>query len=289
MGILPSNCRAARYVAGLLPPSASGLMKCLMILLALVCLAALPLMATEAYVATSTGDFVEYDTLTGSYTLIGNTLPTASLFGMGYNSGVLYANDSQFAPNTGFYSVNTGNAGLTKIGNISGTGSQDGSGTLTAPIGGGTLYYLDESGDPSGLLYSINPNNAVATAIGHTGIFVGGQFSMNFAPNGQLYASNNSNFYQINTSTGAATLLGSDGLQVQALLAGDGNLYAFSGSNMYTVDLTDGALTFVRSTPAELGIFYDGTDVLTPEPGTLVMLGSGLLAAAGAFRRKCNV
>ncbi len=263
----------------------------LIVALAFACLATLPLMATEAYVATSSGDFIEYNTLTNSYTVLGNTLPNALLFGMGYNSGVLYANDSQFAPNTGFYSVNTGNAALTKIGDITGTGPHDGSGTLTAPIGGGTLYYMDESGDASQLLYAINPNTAATTAIGRTGIFVGGAFSMSFAPNGQLYASNNSNFYQINTSTGAATLLGSDGLQVQALVAGDGNLYGFSGLNMYSINLSDGSLTFIRATPAAVGIFYDGTPVLattTPEPGTLLMLGSGALAAAGAFRRKFN-
>jgi hypothetical protein len=101
---------------------------------------------------------------------------------------------------------------------------------------------------------------------------------------------NNGNFYQINTSTGAATLLGSTGLQMQVILVGDGNLYGFSNYDMYSINLTNGALTFVRSTPAALGIFYDGTDVLatstTPEPGTLVMLGSGALAAAGVSRRK---
>jgi hypothetical protein len=112
---------------------------------------------------------------------------------------------------------------------------------------------------------------------------------MSFAANGQLYATNNGDFYQINTSTGAATLIGSNGMQLQALLAGDGNLYGFSGLNMYSINLTNGDLSFLRTTPAEVGIFYDGTPVLTPEPGTLVMLGSGLLSAAIAFRRKCNV
>ena len=285
MGILPSNCRAARYVAGSHQPSVSCLMKYLMVLLALGCLATLPLMATEAYVATSNGDFIEYNTLTNSYTLLGNNSTT--LFGMGYSSGVLYANDSNFAPNVGFYSVNTANAALTKIADIS-NGSTNGSGGITAPIGGGSLYYLDHSND----LYTINPSTAAATMIGPTGIFVSGSFDLDFAPNGQLYATNNGNFYQLSTSTGAATLLGStSGLQVQALLAGDGNLYGFSGLNMYSINLSDGSLTFIRTTPAAVGIFYDGTPVLattTPEPGTLVMLGSGFLAAAGAFRRKCN-
>jgi hypothetical protein len=206
---------------------------------------------------------------------------------MGYNSGVLYGNDSNFSPNVGFYSVNASNAALTKIANIS-NGSTNGSGGIAAPIGGGTLYYLDHSDD----LYTINPTTAAATMIGSTGIFVSGSFDLSFAPNGQLYATNNGDFYQINTSTGAATLLGSTGLQVQALLPGDGNLYGFSGLNMYSIDLSDGALTFIRTTPAAVGIFYDGTPVLTsstPEPGTLLMLGSGALAAAGAFRRKLNV
>jgi len=247
------------------------------------CLAAIQLMATQAYVATSNGDFVQYNTATGTYALLGNN--ATMLWGMGFSSGVLYANDSNFSPNVGFYNVNTTNGTPTIVADM--TGSTNGSGTLTAPMGGGTLYYFDHSNQ----LFTVNPSTGAATTIGALGFTVGGAFDLDFAPNGQLYATSNGNFYQINTSTGAGTLLGNSGAQLQALLAGDGNLYGFSGTNMYSINLTDGALTFVRSTPGVLGNFDDGTPVLTsstPEPSTLALLGSGALAAFGAFRKKMS-
>jgi PEP-CTERM motif len=259
-------------------------MKYLTVSLALVCLATLPLMASQAYVATNNGDFVDYNTATGTYTLLGTNATV--LWGMGFSSGVLYANDNNFSPNVGFYTVNATNGALTTVADI--TGSTSGSGTLTAPIGGGTLYYFDHSNQ----LFTVNPGTGAATTIGALGFTVAGAFDLDFAPNGQLYATSSGNFYQVNTSTGAGTLLGNSGTQLQALLAGDGNLYGFAGTSMYSIDLTNGALTFIRNTPAVLGNFDDGTPVLatsTPEPGTLVMLGTGALAAAGAFRRKFKV
>jgi PEP-CTERM motif len=267
-----SNCSAARSVVGL---------RHLIVSLILVSLATLPLVASQVYVATNNGDFADYNTLTGTYTLLGTNATV--LWGMGYSSGLLYANDNNGSPNVGFYTVNPANGALTTVADM--TGSTSGTGTLTAPIGGGTLYYFDHSNQ----LFTVNPSTGAATTIGALGFSVGGTFDLDFAPNGQLYATSNGNFYQVNTSTGAGTLLGNSGTQLQALVAGDGNLYGFSGTNMYSIDLTDGALTFVRSTPSVLGNFDDGTPVLstpTPEPGTLLMLATGALAAAGAFRRK---
>jgi hypothetical protein len=142
--------------------------------------------------------------------------------------------------------VNPTNGALTLIGAI--TGSTSGTGSLTAMAGGGTLYYIDHSNN----LFTIDPSTGAATLVGSLGFSVAGSWDMDFAPDGNLYATSNGNFYQINTSTGAGVLLGSDGAQLQGLVAGDGGLYGFSGTNMYSINLTDGALTFVRSTPATL-------------------------------------
>lgn len=252
----------------------------LTVLLALVCLATVPLVADEDYVVTNNGSFVEYNTATGAYVLLGTN--STVLFGLGYSSGVLYANDNGSSPNVGFYTVNPANGALTMVGNIS--GATNGTGAITAPIGGGTIYYFDHSNQ----LFTINPSTASATTIGALGYTVSGSWDINFGPNGRLYATSNGYFYQVNTSTGEATLLGHSGEQMQGLMDGDGNLYGFSGTSMYSINLSNGALTFVRDTPSALGNFESGTPVLTnstPEPGTLVLLGSSVLAAAGVFRR----
>jgi hypothetical protein len=67
---------------------------------------------------------------------------------------------------------------------------------------------------------------------------------------------------------------------LQAVIEGDGTLYGFHGVNMYSIDLSNGALTFIRKTPdpTNLGVFFDGTPVLTPEPITLSLLVTSMFA-----------
>jgi hypothetical protein len=252
-----------------------------MVLLGLVCLAAVPLFADIDYVVTNNGSFVQYNTTTGAYSLLGTS--SAVLYGLGYSSGVLYANDSGASPATGFYTVNPTNGALTAVGNL--TGSTNGTGALTAPIGGGTIYYFDHSNQ----LFSINPGTGAATTIGPLGFTVAGNWDINFAPNGNLYVTSNGDFGQIDPTTGATTYIGHSGVQMQGMIPGDGTLYGFSGTSMYSIDLTTGAVTFVRNTPSALGNFESGTPVVssgTPEPGTLMLLGSGALVAISRFRRR---
>jgi hypothetical protein len=252
-----------------------------LLLAAFVCLYACPTLADNVYVATSNGDFLLYNTLTGAFTVLGTS--SAPLFGMGFSGGVLYGNDSGLAPSTGFYTVNPANGALTPVANISGS-TISGSGVLTAPITGGALYYFDHSNN----LYTINPSNAVATTVGPLGFTVGGRFEIVFAQNGNLYGFSFGNLYLINPTTGAGTLIGptdfgTTQVGLQAVIAGDGTLYGFHNANMFSIDLSTGALTFVRKTPdpATLGIFFDGTPVLTPEPATLSLLLMSMFACIG--------
>jgi hypothetical protein len=243
-----------------------------LLLAAFACLAALPTMADEVFVATSSGGFLQYNTLTGAFTVLGTS--ATPLFGMGFDGGLLYGNDSGVAPTTGFYTVSPANGALTPVANISGS-SLSGPGVLTAPVTGGTPYYFDKSNN----LFTINPSNGVATLVGPVGFSVGGGFEIVFAQNGNLYGASHGNLYLMNPSTGAGTLigptdLGSTQLNLQAVIAGDGTLYGFHNANMYSIDLSTGALTFIRTTPdpANLGIFFDGTPVLTAESSTLSLL-----------------
>ena len=243
-----------------------------LLLAAFVCLSACPTLADNVYVATSSGGFLEYNTLTGAFTVLGTS--STPLFGMGFSGGVLYGNDSGKAPTTGFYTVNPANGALTPVANISGS-AISGAGVLTAPVTGGTLYYMDRSNN----LYTINPSSGVATLVGPVGFSVGGGNEIVFAQNGNLYGASHGNLYLMNPSTGAGTLIGPTDfgitqLNLQAVIAGDGTLYGFHNANMFSIDLSTGALTFIRTTPdpTNLGIFFDGTPVLTPEPSTLSLL-----------------
>jgi hypothetical protein len=246
--------------------------------------------ADQVYVATNNGSFLDYNTATGSYTLIGTS--SAVLWGMGYTAGgVLYANDKGSSPNVGFYKVNPNNARITLIGDISGPTS--GAGTLTSPTAGGTLYYTDKSDN----LFTVNPTTAVATLVGATGYTVGGTFDSDFGPDGKLYAVSDNSLYQINTTTGAATLIGSNSqdADMQGLISADGNLYGFSGDSMYSINLTNGQATFVRSTPASLGYFDDGIAIMAstpsgaPEPTSAALLLVGLGTSTYLIRRRKNL
>jgi hypothetical protein len=247
-----------------------------LLLAAFVCLAAPASLADEVYVTTSSGSFLLYNTLTGAFTVLGTS--STALFGMGPSGGVLYANDSGKAPLTGFYTVNPANGALTPVAKISGS-TILGRGTLAGPVAGGTLYYMDHSNN----LYTINPSNGVATAVGALGFAVGGGFDLAFTQSGHLYGASLGNLYSINASTGAGTLIGptdfgTTQLDLQAVIEGDGTLYGFHGANMYSIDLNTGALTFIRTTPdpTNLGVFFDGTPVLTPEPSALSLLATSM-------------
>src|SRR4051812_34767509 len=74
-----------------------------------------------------------------------------------------------------------------------------------------TLYSIDQSG--------------TATAIGPTGALLNG---MVFSPDGTLYASGGRGLYTVNTTTGAATMVGNSGLNLRSagdLSFNDGTLY----------------------------------------------------------------
>ncbi len=60
------------------------------------------------------------------------------------------------------------------------------------------------------------------------------------------------------------------------------DFFSFSGSALTSVEITSS--DFVLNIN---NITYNGS-TSTPEPGTLVMLGSGILAAAGAIRRRMS-
>ena len=143
------------------------------------------------------------------------------------------------------YSVNTANANLTLIGGVTGTPNLASFGSTTTG-----LYGLTGAGSSEvATLFSINPQTGTMTAIGPIGASV--------IPNGQtyyqrlsvgsstLYLESNSNLYTINTTTGAATQVGttdSNGYLSSVLLLEYGTYYVAAGSGIGTINVATGQI-----------------------------------------------
>ena len=183
--------------------------------------------------------FGTVDLNTGAFTLIGNMGPS-SYVGLGVVNGVVYTEQNGL-----LFSVNTSNGSLTQIGGITGNNLS----TFGSTTSG--LYGLMGSGPQSvATLFSINPQTGALTAIGPIGasVLANGQgFYARFSSGSStLYMENGSNLYTINTSTGAATQVGTtDGndFLTSVLLFEHGTYYVGSGSVFGTVNVATGQIS----------------------------------------------
>jgi hypothetical protein len=205
---------------------------------------------------------------------------------------------------------------------IGATGLADCS-TPTSPCGptsanelgslGGTTYATDFNND----LYTVNPLTGAATLIGPTGMpavpFIpdstnpDGTFNAFdeslFSAGGNLYATfdaiivNPSPFtvtpvispdlYQINPSTGLATLIGPTALTIGAVVDVNGTLYAFDDmlSQVLILNLANGNTSFASNFDPAAGIIGGATP--TPEPASFVLAAFGIAAlGVGRLRKR---
>ncbi|HTB11544.1 MAG TPA: IPT/TIG domain-containing protein [Bryobacteraceae bacterium] len=177
------------------------------------------------------------DLNSGAFTLIGN-------MGSGGYDGLAVANGTLYTEQNGLlYSVNTANANLTLIGGVTGTPNLSTFGSTTTG-----LYGMAPTGSFSvETLFSINPQTGAITAIGPIGAIPNGQgyYARLSVGSSTLYMEFNGSLYTINTTTGAATELGttdSHDYLSSVLLLEYGTYYAATDIGIATVNIATGQI-----------------------------------------------
>jgi hypothetical protein len=130
-------------------------------------------------------------------------------------------------------------------------------GTFAAP----TLWIDDASGN----LGTVDVTTGNVNYIGNMGSVM---TDIAFDPTGQLYGISSSALYQINTSTAAATMVGSFGAAAamssttinSLVFSSSGTLYA-AGSALFTLNTSSGAASFVGFGPSFMGGIHSSGDL----------------------------
>jgi hypothetical protein len=165
----------------------------------------------------------------------------------------------------------------------------------------GTVYETDGSNN----LYTINTTTGIASLIGATGLpqcpsvtdpdDIGDEAL--FAAGGNLYITfdafnaitnavvDTPELYQINPTTGAATLIGPTTFGLDAALQVNGTVYGFTSANtVVSLNLANGNITFVTNyDPNAMDITGAAP---TPEPASFGLVAIGIAAALVGGRRR---
>ncbi len=257
------------------------------------------------YVVTDSQQFGTVNLATGAFHQIGPDTPEGQATLVPGPNGSLLS--LTFSGN--LESINPA-TGATSVIGATGLGGSTGFALSLAEVGG-ALYGTDSSNN----LYSVNAANGVSHLIGPTGI-PGvpprpAEFDESlYGTNGKLFATFDAfitdpatlqlttvvspNLYQIDPSTGLATLLAPTILQIIASVAANDTFYGFKGSlsapntiatsQVVTLDLANGNTSFVANIdPAATGIL--GATPAVPEPASLALAGIGFAVIAVLKRR----
>jgi PEP-CTERM motif len=262
-----------------------------------------------------TSHFGTVDLATGAFQQIGPNTPVGSeglaagpggsLLTLAYNSDLYSIN-----PATGAYTL----VGPTGLGDCSTPASPCGP-TSNLTLGGanGNIYATDFQNRT----YSVNPLTGAATLIGATGIppipFIPASSNPDgtinfyeealFGAGGKLYATFDAlvfdlatssvasvavapALYQIDPSTGRATVVGSTDLAIGAVVGANGTNYAFNllRSQIFSLDVATGSTSLISDTDPTAGTIR-GAAAAIPEPASIVLTGVGV-AAILVWRRR---
>ncbi len=235
----------------------------------------------------ATNSLYTIDPNTYALNLVGSTGVTTGDFGdLAYNPATSTAYWSPGRGNDTLYTINLSTGAATQVG----MHGIDDLFAMAYDTATGMLY-----GDSSnGNFYSINTSTGAASLIGNNGIYPGG---MTYRPDtGQLIlamAGGDGSFYSINPATGQVTLLGSPGFLNDNGVTWDpvkgkyivddwnGNLYEVDPNNW-----TYSTVSNLNGDPFDGIIWVGNSGSTTPEPASLLLLGTGIVAVAGKLRRK---
>lgn len=224
------------------------------------------------------------DPITYNYTYVGSTGIADGNFGdMAFDSNTNTAYWVAGRGNNNLYTINLTTGAATLIGYH---GVED-MFALGYDTKAGKLYGEDSFGN----FYSLNTTTGAATLIGTNSVFPGGLTYRADKDQLVLSGAGDRSFYTMDRTNGAADYLGA----VKYL---DDNDVAYNpDKNVYMVDDWRGLLveldadtlqgSAVNFLPGSFdGIIYVGEQNAVPEPGTLMLLGTGIVGLASRLRKK---